>query len=218
MIGWFVLVSLSGFSQAYDTLPYKPENYNVRLAAFRNEPPSSGGIIFLGNSITETGDWKKLLKDPTVLNRGISGDVSFGILNRLDEVIRHKPSKIFLLIGINDLSKGIPKSVIIQNIFSIVGRLHGELPKTEIFVQSILPVNPRHKNFPAGYGKENDIRETNAQLSKYSDALKYTFVDIYNQFLDNSLQLDLKFTPDGLHLNAAGYVHWVDYLKKQKFL
>lgn len=222
MKGWLVILALGvwidAFSQArYDTVPNVPEHYRERLEKFRKEPPTSGRIMFLGNSITEGGNWRRLLKDSTVINRGISGDNSFGVINRLDEITRHRPSKLFLLIGVNDLSKTIPNAVIIENIFSIVSKIHAASPATKIFVESILPVNPNVKGFPARFGHAEDIREINGQLAKYSDALKFTFVDLHTHFLSKDL-LDAKFTYDGLHLNAAGYAHWIDYLKKNKTL
>lgn len=214
-----MILSVTAFSQAtYDSLTNDPEGYERKSAQFRAQKPSAGKILFLGNSITEGGNWKRLLKDSSVVNRGISGDVTFGVLNRLDEVVRHKPSKLFLLIGVNDLSRNTPNAIIIQNIFAIIGRIHSESPKTAIYVQSILPVNPLHKNFPSRFNKQKDIEEINGQLAKYSEALKYTYVNLFNQFLDNKFQLDLKFTYDGLHLNAAGYTNWVNYLKKEKYL
>jgi lysophospholipase L1-like esterase len=214
-MGWQVC-----FSQAtYDSLTNVPEHYEKQTKSFQAQKARKGRpIIFLGNSITEGGDWKTLLKDTTVLNRGISGDVTYGVLQRLDEVVRHHPSKVFLLIGVNDLSRNVPNSVIIQNILNIVSRIHNESPKTQVFVQSILPVNPGHKNFPERFNKPSDITEINGQLKKYHEALRYTYVDLYSHFLDDRLLLDLRYTSDGLHLNQAGYVHWVSYLKKQKCL
>ena len=38
-----------------------------------------------------------------VRNRGISGDVTDGVLLRLGELIKYKPTSIFIMIGINDL-------------------------------------------------------------------------------------------------------------------
>ncbi len=207
------------YSQAtYDSLPNDPVYYQRRAEAFRAERATTGRVIFLGNSITEGGDWKKLLKDSLVINRGISGDVTFGVLKRLDEVTRHKPTKVFLLIGVNDLSRNTPNAIILQNIFSIVTRIHNESPRTVVYVQSILPVNPLHKKFPPRFNKQNDIEEINAQLAKYHEALKYTYLNISSQFLDAKFSLDLKYTTDGLHLNEAGYVHWVNYLRKEKCL
>lgn len=207
------------YSQAtYDSLPNDPVYYQQRVEAFRAERANTGRVVFLGNSITEGGDWKKLLKDSLVINRGISGDVTFGVLKRLDEVTRHKPTKVFLLIGVNDLSRNTPNAVILQNIFSIVTRIHNESPRTVVYVQSILPVNPLHKKFPPRFNKQNDIEEINAQLAKYHEALKYTYLNISSQFLDAKFSLDLKYSTDGLHLNEAGYVHWVNYLRKEKCL
>jgi lysophospholipase L1-like esterase len=199
-------------------VPNQPDYYRERAAAFRAEPVSEGKVVFLGNSITEGGDWRKLLDDPTVIQRGISGDNTFGVLARLDEITRHKPSKLFLLIGVNDLSKNIPNAVIMQNIFSIVGRIHAESPKTRVFVQSILPVNPTHKKFPARFNKQEDIEAINGQLRKYAEALKYTYVDLFSAFLDSSGKLDLQYTYDGLHLGPSGYQHWVKLLKKENWL
>jgi lysophospholipase L1-like esterase len=168
----------------------------------------------LGNSITEGGNWKKLLGDSSVLNRGISGDVTFGVLNRLEEVLRHKPSKIFLLIGINDLSRNTPDEVIIENLFTIAKRIKTASPKTELFIQSILPTNESFKNFPAAFrNKGPHITTINTQLARYADKMKYHFVDLYTQFLGADGSMDTKYATDGLHLTPAGYQHWVRILR-----
>lgn len=218
LVSMFLLSWLAGFSQAYDSLPNEPEHYKARLAKFNAEAATQGRILFLGNSITEGGNWRALLKDSTVVNRGISGDNSFGVLRRLDEVVRHKPSKIFLLIGVNDLSKSIPQATILQNIFSIIGHIHAGSPRTEIYVQGILPVNPAHKKFPARFAHQAVAEVVNGQLKKYDKALKYTYVDTFSQFLNSDRTLDLKYSTDGLHLNKAGYEHWIAYLKMQQYL
>lgn len=208
-----------GFSQrVWDTIPNLPDLYTQRVAQFKKEPIVTGKVLFLGNSITQGGDWRKLLNDSTVINRGISGDITFGMLLRLDEVIKRKPSKVFLLIGINDISKGIPDEVIIENMFSIITRLKSGSPATEIYVQSILPLNPTFKNFPKNYNKEEHVAIINAQLQKYSERLKYTFVDLYSGFIDKDNHLDAKYSVDGLHLNAAGYAKWIAVLKEHKYL
>jgi hypothetical protein len=66
----------------YDTIPFIPEHRPVRLAQFEREPIVTGKIMFLGNSITEMGNWKKVTGDSTVINRGIGGDITFGVLKR----------------------------------------------------------------------------------------------------------------------------------------
>lgn len=220
---FFILVgiyfSLDATAQvSYDTIPNLPEHYAARFEKFKKEPVVLGKVMFLGDDVTEAGNWRKLLKDSTAINRGISGDNTFGVLQRLDEITKRKPSKIFLLIGVNDLSKNIPNEVIIENIFAIVGKIRSASPKTKIFLQSLLPLNPGVKDFPANLSKQENIREINGQLKKYGDIFKFTYIDIYNQFLDNQNALDARFTYDGLHLNAAGYLRWVSYLKKSAYL
>ena len=223
-VQWFsllwILTMVVGLarSQVLDTIPNAPDHYNKMTAVFRSEPKKPGSVIFLGNSITEGGDWKKLLRDSLALNRGISGDNTYGVLARLDEITRHQPSRVYLLIGVNDLSKNIPPAVVIQNIFSLVGTLRAASPKTRVFVQSLLPVNPGHAKFPARFNKQADIETINAQLKKYQEALHYTFIDLFSGFLDASMRLDIRYTYDGLHLNPAGYAHWVSMLKKEKWL
>lgn len=215
----FLLFAFISFGQkTWDTIPNMPQHYAERVALFAKEPVVTGKIMFLGNSIIEGADWRKLLKDSTVINRGIGGDITFGVLSRVDDVVKRKPSKLFILIGINDLNKGIPDEVVMQNIFSFVRMVKSGTGGTQIYVQSILPVNKSFKNFPKNYDKEEHIATINAQLKKLSKHFGYTFIDLYNQFTNASLQLDGKYSSDGLHLNALGYLHWVEILKSSKYL
>lgn len=200
--------------RSYDTLPNSPEHYVRRMAIFKKQPIVTQKIIMVGNSITEGGDWKKLLNDSTVVNRGISGDVTFGVLNRLSDITARKPSKLFLLIGINDLSRNTPNEVILENIFNIVYRIRAASPKTEIFVQSILPLNESFQNFPQRFkGKQEHVITINGHVAKYPEKLSYTFIDLHSKFVDKNGNLEAKFATDGLHLSAAGYQHWAAIIK-----
>ncbi|MBN8576612.1 MAG: sialate O-acetylesterase [Cytophagales bacterium] len=215
-----IISSVSSFAQKrpYDTVPNLPEHYWVRMEKFKKEPAVPGKIVFLGNSITEGGKWKQLLKDSTVINRGISGDNTFGVLARLDEIIKLRPASLFILIGTNDLSKKIPDEAILENIFTLVSRVKAGSPKTHIFVQSILPVNETVEKFPQQFNNGTHITTINDQLSRYAARLRYTYVDLYSKFIDAQGRLDARYTFDGLHLNAVGYQRWVEVLKGLKHL
>lgn len=218
LIVFLFAVSFTSYSQKWDSIPVLPELYKERVELFRKEPVVEGKIIFLGNSITQGGNWKKLLGDSTVINRGIGGDITFGVLDRLEDVIKRKPSKVFLLIGINDISKNIPDEVIMENILSMASRIKRRSPNTELYVQSILPVNSSFEKFPKGYDKQDHVTTVNKELAKYAGKLKFTFVDIYSAFLDKDNRMDKKYSTDGLHLNAAGYAHWISILKGLKYI
>ena len=202
----------------FDTIPFIPEHTPQRIALFEAEPIVTGRIIFLGNSITEGGNWKQLLNDSTVINRGIGGDITFGILKRLDDVIKRQPSKLFILIGINDIGRDIPDTVIVDNYRKIIGRVQNESPSTKIYVQSILPLNPTLPNFPQHYDKQEHVINVNKMLKNLTRETQTTFVNIYPLFLDANDRMNKNYTAEGLHLNQEGYKVWVKFLKEKKYL
>lgn len=79
----------------FDLNPFMPEHFEQRVTQFRAETVKTGCILFLGDSITEGADWQRLTGDSTVVNRGVGGDITFGVLKRLDEVIRRRPASLF---------------------------------------------------------------------------------------------------------------------------
>jgi lysophospholipase L1-like esterase len=204
----------------FDTVGFIPEHYPQRIALFEKETVTTGQIIFLGNSITEMGNWKQLLNDSAAINRGISGDITFGVLKRLDDIIRRQPSKLFLLIGINDIGKDIPDAMIADNIRKMVMRLQEGSPSTKIYVESIMPVKPDAYNFPQHYNKQEHIIAANMLIKKVASELNVPYINIHDLFMDNKGRLDAKYTADGLHLTATGggYQKWIAYLKKLGFL
>jgi lysophospholipase L1-like esterase len=202
----------------FDTIPFIPEHTPQRLALFAKEPIVPGRIIFLGNSITEMGDWKKVLNDSTVINRGIGGDITYGVLKRLKDITDRNPSKVFILLGINDIGKDIPDVVIVDNYLKIVREIHDKCPKTMIYVQSVLPVNPGLPHFPQHYDKQEHILALNKLLESHAKEGNYTYVDIFHLFADADGRLMSQYTYEGLHLRPPAYTIWKDYLKKQGYL
>jgi lysophospholipase L1-like esterase len=202
----------------FDTIPFIPEHTPQRIAQFAKEPIVPGRIIFLGNSITEMGNWKKVLNDTTVINRGIGGDITYGVLKRLKDITDRHPSKLFILLGINDIGKDIPDAVIADNYLKIVNEVHSKCPETRIYVQSILPLNPTIKNFPQHYDKEEHVLAVNKLLKANAAVGNYTFVDIFDLFTDSHKMLKAELTYEGLHLKPPAYDLWVGYLKQKGYL
>ncbi|HRN58259.1 MAG TPA: sialate O-acetylesterase, partial [Agriterribacter sp.] len=69
----------------------------------RSLPQTKNDILFVGNSITDGNEWNELFDNSKMKNRGISGDISAGVIHRIDEIANRKPGKVFLMIGVNDL-------------------------------------------------------------------------------------------------------------------
>ena len=159
-----------------------------------------------------------MLGMPNVRNRGISGDITYGVLERLDEVTEGKPAKVFVLIGINDISRNIPDSLILQNYLKIIHRIKQESPKTKIYFQTLMPVNNQFTQFKNHYNKDEHILYINEQLKQVAKDEKITLIDLYPHFLDENNRLRKELTKDGLHPNAEGYKIWAAVLKKGGYL
>jgi len=210
----------AGQQPRYDTIQYAPEYYAERVAQFKTEPIEKGRIIFLGNSIIEYGNWRKLLGDSSVINRGVAADNTFGVLRRLDDVITRQPGKLIIEIGINDVSQSIPNEIIVRNIKAIVDKVRAASPKTMILVISLLPTNDDvEKEYPDAFNKNHISLEINRQLQKKSKDGSFVYVDLSKQLQDANGNLDRKFAqPDGLHLNDEGYKIFVRLLRSGKYL
>lgn len=182
--------------------------YHQRITHFRSLPQTKGDIIFLGNSITDGGEWSELFNDVKIKNRGISGDVSAGVLNRLDDVAGRKPAKVFLLIGINDLARGVSPDSVLKNILLIATYLKQQTPATQLFVQSLLPVNDAFGKFTGHVNKREQIRQVNEKLKQNAALYRYQFIDLHTAFCDGSGRLKKELTNDGLHLLGKGYLLW----------
>jgi len=65
--------------------------------------PGPQAIVFLGDSLTSACEWHELFgNNLTILNRGIGGDTSAGVLKRIPTVAVLRPAAVFLMIGTND--------------------------------------------------------------------------------------------------------------------
>ncbi|GAB1452302.1 SGNH/GDSL hydrolase family protein [Draconibacterium sp.] len=188
--------------------------YNQRRTLFEQLPDTKKEIVFLGNSITDGGEWVELFNNKRCKNRGISGDVTEGVLFRLDEVIHSKPAKVFLLIGINDLSRGISKDTVFANICKIAENIRSASPKTKVYIQSIFPVNASFGKFEKHVNKGGDVIFINTELRKWCVENGFFYVDLYSQLVTPGTDLlNPEFTNDGLHLLGAGYMKWAEVVK-----
>ena len=163
-------------------------------------------LLFLGDSLTEYGNWRELFPGLDIRNRGIAGDTTDGVLHRLDGIIALSPDKIFLMIGINDLLMGRTTKRILANYKEILSVLKRELPRTEVFVQSLLPVE-KMENVSDG------IIELNGVLKRLAEENGITFIDLFTPFSDPAVGINPDYTDDGLHLTPEGYAAWKKAIK-----
>jgi|TARA_B110000459_G_scaffold130451_1_gene142790 lysophospholipase L1-like esterase len=186
-------------------------NYKKVIKEFKSNPLNYNDVVFLGNSITQGGkDWSKRLNYPNIKNRGIGGDVTDGVLARIDEIVYFKPKAVFLLIGINDLwNNGSPNNpsaeYIGNNIIKIAQVISAKAPKTKVYVQTVLPIDKEiYKN---NILKVNEIIEANEKENAYE------IIDLYSIFATENGLIKKELSSDGIHLNEKGYNTWVEFIK-----
>jgi lysophospholipase L1-like esterase len=188
--------------------------FDNKVSAFRelNRLATPGGIVFLGDSITQDYPVSEFFQGQNVYNRGIGGDTTEGILKRLDvSVFELKPKTVVILIGTNDfaLLDATPEMVS-ANIQRIVSLIKAFDPSIHIILESIYPVNPTLDPFTVGKRNLSDIMKTNMILKQFSDV---TFLDVYGLLLDQKQGLDPSYTHDGLHVNMKGYQKITDAIQ-----
>lgn len=174
-----------------------------RLSQFEALSAAHAAVVFVGDSITEGGLWSEWLPGVDVINRGISGNTTQDILDRMPHIVSVKPDKLFLMVGVNDLNKRLGAAIALANYTKLFDLIDTQLPLTEIYLQSVLPVNavwPLIDN--------THIPTLNAALQQHAEVRGYRYVDLHSAFSDADGALQSHLTNDGIHLLAPGYRLW----------
>lgn len=191
----------------------RSEYWQQRVALFDMLPIGQNDIVFLGNSITDGGEFNELLHNENIKNRGISGDVISGVMERLHQVTDGKPRMIFLMIGINDIAHNKSLSELTEEYENLVKAIRNSSPSSRLFIESVLPINNSFKRYKNLFGKEQLIINLNQQLKEISQENGADYIDLYSVFVDGKGNLKKDFTNDGLHLTGKGYHAWANAIK-----
>jgi len=181
---------------------------------FEALPKDSNAIIFLGNSLTCNFELAELFHNADIKNRGINGDITPGVLQRLKPIVACRPKKIFIEIGINDILMKLDQDSILKNYIAILETFKAQCPRSKVYIQGILPVSTANLS-SAGFdqGKLNEeIRSVNARLSAYAAENQVVYIDLYTRFALNN-GINPAYSTDGVHLSGAGYLLWASVLK-----
>ena len=166
--------------------------------------------VMIGDSLTDIADWSDIFPGASVVNRGIGGDTANGILSRMDGVLSVGAKKAFIMVGINDLLKGVSPSDILEDYSKIVKILieHGH----QVYIQSTLFCNGTLLSV-ACTRNLNKISVLNTGLEQLAKQHGLTYINL-NSDLSLDGQLNELYTYDGLHLNAFGYEVWKNKIEQ----
>lgn len=177
------------------------EDYNKSY----NDIKKYENIVFLGDSITEWYPIDEIFGDLPIVRSGIAGYQTTDLLKRMDNfVYQYNPTKVIILVGTNDLkySEDTTEETI-KNTKKIIAEIKKNRKNTKIYYQSIYPV---HEGMWAVEDRTNDkIQTVNKAMKEYCLDNDVTYIDMYNELIDEDGELDEKLTKDGLHPNDLGY-------------
>lgn len=191
--------------------PDKITYYFGRNEVFEKLPNDTAEIIMLGSSLAPNFEWHEIFKNANIKNRGIGGDISKGILQRLNVVIENYPKKIFIEIGINDLLLGFPIDTIYNNYLKIIQTIKIKSPKTRIYIQNILPSD--WKIYNTSKPVIDSVYILNNKLKNYCDNNKLIYIDLFSKFLLEQRLNPIYDCGDNLHLSGRGYLLWCNLIR-----
>lgn len=168
-------------------------------------------VVFLGDSITNYYELEKYYDDTTnLVNSGINSNTTTDILNDMKKrVYQYNPSKVFILIGTNDIKHNVSKEEIINNIKKIINEIKENRPYCKIYIESIYPINntddSKINHVKVASRTNETIKDVNAEIKKLAEELDIIYIDLYKTLADENGNLKLDYTVEGLHISEEGY-------------
>ena len=175
--------------------------------ADRPLPPPNNPIAMIGDSITQQGDWPKVLGRTDITSWGIPGYTTGQLAWTFKDLLKQQPGVkvVFLQGGINDLTLGVPAERIYNNQVRAVAywRAHGVIP----VLQSVI--------YQVDQGETNAIiKALNARLQAYCAAAQVDYLDL-NAVLAEHDALRADLSTDGTHLKPEAYPRWASAVKAE---
>lgn len=192
----------------------------IQKEIIKEVPVVDDNYVFLGDSITDWYDLDKYFEGLPVVNSGVSGYSTNNILNNMNKMVyQYNPSKVFILIGINDLELKVDDDVVVNNIRKIVQGIKKNRRYAKIYVESIYPINNSDDDkiegsIINGNRKNSDIIDINNKLVKLTKEEGATYIDLHKELVDDNGLLKIEYTVDGLHLSSEGYEKVTEVLRK----
>ena len=176
------------------------EYYNSKIEQFELEneqfKDTKVDAVFLGDSLTDGYDLKKFYPEYIVLNRGISGDTTIFLEERLEvSLFAIQPKVAVMLIGANNMD------TMFENYEKILIGFKENLPQTKIVLLSLTSMGGEH------WGVNNQLAAfNNFKIKKLAEKYGFEFVDLYTPLLNlETNEIYSEYTTDGGHLTPKGY-------------
>ena len=175
--------------------------YNQKVALFAEQNQSivkgETDIVFIGDSLTDLYPVDSYYPEYNVLNRGIGGDTTYGLYDRLDvSLYQVEPKVVVMLIGANNFSS------MLNNYESIVEDINANLPNTKLVILSLTALGGRWaERIP-----NESVIDRNVALKEIANRHSCTFVDLFTPLYNTETgEVYDGYTIDGGHFTETGY-------------
>lgn len=172
----------------------------MRFSMYSELPVDSSDVLFFGNSLTEAFPVSEVF-GPHCKNRGIGGNQTSHILNRIGASVKFRPGKVFIEGGVNDLNNGLTADSVAKNYALIIDKVKAISPGTRIYIFSIFPTSMQYDRLNGA------IKEVNSRVSNTCKEKKVQYINVHDSMVRDG-RLDSSLTGDGIHLNNKGYGVW----------
>ncbi|WP_195267360.1 GDSL-type esterase/lipase family protein [Eubacterium sp. 1001713B170207_170306_E7] len=169
----------------------------------------SDEILMIGDSLIEYGDWETLL-GKAVINRGMGGDTTEGVLMRIGRSLERRPDKIFLMVGVNDIITGETTAFTARNYEAILQKIRALSPDSAVYVHKALPCNPEKLFFVFDNRR---VTALNWEIERLAEKYSAECIDLWDVLTENG-ELLPAYTLDGVHLTAPAYALWAQKLRR----
>jgi lysophospholipase L1-like esterase len=163
-------------------------------------------VVMVGDSLTAAAPWNEIFPKVQIANRGIDGDTTHDILLRMDTILSVLPKKALIMVGINDIHRGASLDSVFWNYREIVKRL--QQAGVIVIIQSTLECSK-----DVCGDRVYQVRDLNKQLEDFAKGNNIVFLDINADLSNPSDGLLSKYSYDGIHLLASGYVKWSERIR-----
>lgn len=205
-----VFACLNGGAWALEAPPrHNPATFSGEIAAYAQQPPQTGGIVFTGSSsIRLWSGLKEDFPDLPVVNQGFGGSIANDLIVYFDTVVaRHEPKLIVTYTGGNEIHEKLTVQQAFDDYTRFLDMVHDRCPKARVILTSVKVAPVRAMQIP-------QVRELNTLLEKWVTGKNWIrFLDCTSYLCDAGNQpIPTFYREDLLHLNAAGYEQWKNIL------
>lgn len=180
-----------------------------------------GDSYTIGTSVAEDERWPDQLVERLArsgqrvalsANLGVNGYASADLIaEELPELEGLEPDFVTVLIGVNDVVRGVPEATYAENVETILDAVLDRLPAGRVVAVSTpdYTVTPQGAVFGNAAEQSDAIRRYNAIFRAAAEARGVAFVDIHDLSLRAATDETL-VARDGLHPSGAQYALWVE--------